>query len=175
MRGSRSPRPSFVVARDSEEEIAAGVQFVKQQIAFYGSTPAYRPVLELHGWGDLQDELNAMTKRGAWDEMAGMIDDEILHTFAVIGTPEEAAAEIQRRYGDVATRVTLTHSRRGRPRSLGSGVRHAARPGEPLIPTQPPRRAAVRTTRTTARGRAASATRATGNPARSRGGCKTGS
>jgi probable F420-dependent oxidoreductase len=100
--------PAFVVACDSEEEIAAGVQFVKQQIAFYGSTPAYRPVLELHGWGDLQDELNAMTKRGAWDEMAGMIDDEILNTFAVIGTPEDAVAEIRRRYGDLATRITLT-------------------------------------------------------------------
>ncbi len=100
--------PSFVVARDSEEEIAAGAQLVKQQIAFYGSTPAYRPVLELHGWGELQDELNAMTKRGAWDEMAGLIDDEILHTFAVIGTPEEAVDEVQRRYGDVATQITLS-------------------------------------------------------------------
>ncbi|MGZ4345184.1 MAG: TIGR03617 family F420-dependent LLM class oxidoreductase [Solirubrobacteraceae bacterium] len=106
--GFEMTAPAFVVARDSEEEIAAGVQFIKQQIAFYGSTPAYRPVLELHGWGDLQDELNAMTKRGAWDEMAGRIDDEILNTFAVIGTPEEAVAEIQRRYGDLATRITLT-------------------------------------------------------------------
>ena len=67
-RASRSAPPRFVVARDSEEEIAEGVQFVKQQIAFYGSTPAYRPVLELHGWGDLQEELNAMTKRGDWEQ-----------------------------------------------------------------------------------------------------------
>ncbi len=108
LEGFEITAPAFVVARDSEEEIAAGVQLIKQQIAFYGSTPAYRPVLELHGWGDLQDELNAMTKRGAWDEMAGMIDDEILNTFAVIGTPEEAVAEIRRRYGDLATRITLT-------------------------------------------------------------------
>ena len=108
LEGFEITAPSFVVARDSEQEIAAGVQFVKEQISFYGSTPAYRPVLEIHGWGDLQDELNEMTKRGAWDRMADLIDDEVLHTFAVIGTPEEAAAEIQRRYGDVATRVTLT-------------------------------------------------------------------
>jgi probable F420-dependent oxidoreductase len=100
--------PGFVVARDSEEEIADGAQFVKQQIAFYGSTPAYRPVLDLHGWGDLQDELNAMTKRGEWDRIAELIDDEILHTFAVIGTPEDALAEVQRRYGDIATRITLS-------------------------------------------------------------------
>jgi probable F420-dependent oxidoreductase len=100
--------PSFVVASDSDQEIEKGTRFVKEQIAFYGSTPAYRPVLEVHGWGELQDELNAMTKRGAWKEMAALIDDEVLHTFAVIGTPEQAAAEIQRRYGDVATRITLT-------------------------------------------------------------------
>jgi probable F420-dependent oxidoreductase len=108
LQGFEITAPSFVVARDSEEVIAAGVQFVKEQISFYGSTPAYRPVLEIHGWGDLQDELNEMTKRGAWDKMADMIDDEVLHTFAVIGTPEQAAAELLRRYGDVATRVTLT-------------------------------------------------------------------
>jgi probable F420-dependent oxidoreductase len=99
--------PAFIVARDSEEEIAAGVQFVKQQIGFYGSTPAYRPVLEVHGWGELQDELNAMTKRGEWDKVADVIDDEVLRTFAVIGAPEEAAAEVVRRYGDVATRVAF--------------------------------------------------------------------
>jgi probable F420-dependent oxidoreductase len=100
--------PAFVVARDTEEEIAEGVEFVKQQIAFYGSTPAYRPVLELHGWGELQDELQAMTKRGEWDEMGALIDDEILHTFAVVGTPEDAFAEVRKRYGDICTRITLT-------------------------------------------------------------------
>jgi len=98
----------FVVARDSEEEIAEGALFVKQQIAFYGSTPAYRPVLELHGWGALQEELNAMTKRGEWEHIGELIDDEILRTFAVIGTPEEAFAELERRYGDIATRITLS-------------------------------------------------------------------
>jgi hypothetical protein len=81
---------------------------VKQQIGFYGSTPAYRPVLELHGWGELQDELNAATKRGEWDKLGSMIDDEVLHTLAVIGRPEEAVAEVKRRYGDVATRVQLS-------------------------------------------------------------------
>ena len=100
--------PAFVVARDTEEEIAEGVDVVKQQIAFYGSTPAYRPVLELHGWGDLQDELQAMTRRGEWDRMGALIDDEMLHAFAVVGSPEEAIAEVKRRYGDVATRITLT-------------------------------------------------------------------
>jgi probable F420-dependent oxidoreductase len=100
--------PAFVVARDTEEERDEGVAAVRQQIAFYGSTPAYRPVLDLHGWGDLQDELKAMTKRNEWDRMPELIDDEILSTFAVVGTPEEAIAEVKRRYGDLATRITLT-------------------------------------------------------------------
>ncbi len=99
--------PALVVAADTEEEIAAGVAGVKQQIAFYGSTPAYRPVLELHGWGDLQDELRAMTKRGEWDRMSELISDELVEAFAIVGSPEEAVAEIERRYGDVATRITL--------------------------------------------------------------------
>ena len=99
--------PAFVVAADTEEERAAGIATIKQQIAFYGSTPAYRPVLDLHGWGDLQDELKAMTKRGEWDQMSALIDDELVDAFAVVGTPEEAVAELKRRYGDIATRITL--------------------------------------------------------------------
>jgi len=99
--------PSFIVARSDPAEQAAGVQFVRGQIAFYGSTPAYRPVLELHGWGELQEELNVMTKRGEWDKLPDAIDEEVLNTFAVIGTPEEVVAEIKRRYGDAVTRMTL--------------------------------------------------------------------
>jgi probable F420-dependent oxidoreductase len=99
--------PAFVVARDTEEEIAEGVSFIKNQIAFYGSTPAYRPVLEAHGWGELQEELRAMTKRGEWDAMSELIDDDVLNAFAVVGTPEEAIAEVKRRYGDIATRIQL--------------------------------------------------------------------
>lgn len=105
--GFKISAPGFVVALESEEDRAAGAEFVRQQIGFYGSTPAYRPVLELHGWGDLQDELNAMTKRGEWDRMAEVIDDEVLNTFAVIGTPEAALAEVNRRYGDITTRIAI--------------------------------------------------------------------
>jgi probable F420-dependent oxidoreductase len=99
--------PSMIVAADTDEQLAAGIEMVRNQIGFYGSTPAYRPVLEVHGWGDLQTELNALTKQGAWDRIAGLIDDEILHTFAVVGTPEEAVEEARRRYGDVCTRISL--------------------------------------------------------------------
>ncbi len=107
LEGFEITAPGFVVARDGEEEIAAGIEFARMQIGFYGSTPAYRPVLDVHGWGELQETLNGLTKRGAWDELASVIDDEVLHTFAVVGAPEDAAREVQRRYGDAATRLTL--------------------------------------------------------------------
>jgi len=99
--------PALIVASDSEQERAAGTQLARAQIAFYGSTPAYRGVLDLHGWGDLHDRLNESARRGEWATIAELIDDEVLHTFAIIGTPQQAVAEIQRRYGDLVTRIAI--------------------------------------------------------------------
>ena len=82
--------PMFVVTGTNEEEIERAAQAgTKQQIAFYGSTPAYRGVLELHGWGDLQTDLNRLSKQGEWVEMGELIDDDILETFAVVAEPED--------------------------------------------------------------------------------------
>jgi probable F420-dependent oxidoreductase len=99
--------PSFVVTGNDESELSAAAAGTRQQIAFYGSTPAYRPVLELHGWGGLQDELNTLSKQGKWVEMGGLIDDEILNTFAVVGEPERIAPELHHRYGDVIQRISF--------------------------------------------------------------------
>jgi probable F420-dependent oxidoreductase len=99
--------PSFVVTGNDERELAAAAAGTRQQIAFYGSTPAYRGVLDLHGWGALQDELNALSKQGRWKDMGDLIDDEILAAFAVVGAPEDVAAELHRRYGDVIQRVSF--------------------------------------------------------------------
>ena len=99
--------PSFVVTGATDEQREKAAEGTRQQIAFYGSTPAYRPVLELHGWGGLQDELNALSKQGKWVEMGGLIDDEILNTFAVVGEPEQVAPELKRRYGDVIDRISF--------------------------------------------------------------------
>ena len=68
--------PPFVVTGNDEKEWEAARTGVSRQIAFYGSTPAYRPVLECHGLGDLQDELNRLSQQGKWLEMAGLIDDD---------------------------------------------------------------------------------------------------
>ena len=74
----------MVVSGIDEAAFARSLQAVKAQLAFYASTPAYRPVLELHGWGELQDEANQLTREGRWQQMAELIDDRILHTFAIV-------------------------------------------------------------------------------------------
>ena len=97
--------PAFVVSGLSEEEVAAATRATKQQIAFYGSTPAYRPVLDHHGWGDAHPELNRLSKDGRWAEMADVIDDEMLSHFAIVAEPAGIAAEIESRFGGVVDRI----------------------------------------------------------------------
>lgn len=99
--------PAFVVTGATEEEMARSRVGTCQQIAFYGSTPAYRPVLELHGWGDLHDELNRLSKAGGWEEMGTLIDDEILDAFAIVAEPPQIAARYRERFGDVIDRLTF--------------------------------------------------------------------
>ena len=97
----------FVVTGSTAEELAAAATATRDQIAFYASTPAYRGVLELHGWGDLQGELQAMTKAGRWAEMGLLIDDEMLAEFAVVGEPDEVGPKLAARFGDIADRISL--------------------------------------------------------------------
>jgi probable F420-dependent oxidoreductase len=99
--------PGFIVTGTTEEEMAAATEGVKGQIAFYGSTPAYRGVLEQHGWGDLQDELNLLSKEGRWKEMGELIDDGMLEEFAVVGEPEEVAAKWTARWGGLVDRLSF--------------------------------------------------------------------
>ena len=98
--------PGFVVTGETPEEVQATTDAVKAQIAFYGSTPAYKVVLDLHGWGDLQAELNSLSKRGEWVEMGRLIDDDILRTFAVVCEPGEVPAQVVARFGDIVDRFT---------------------------------------------------------------------
>lgn len=79
----------------------------RRLLAFYGSTPACKPVLDAHGWGDLQPELNAMSKQGRWQEMTSLITDEILHTIAACGTPAEVATHVRERVDGVSDRTCL--------------------------------------------------------------------
>jgi probable F420-dependent oxidoreductase len=99
--------PAFVATGRTSEELRAASRAVCKQIAFYGSTPAYAPVLQLHGWADLHVQLNAMSKRGEWDQMTGLIDDEVLNAFAVVGEPSTIGPRLLQRYTDLVDRVTL--------------------------------------------------------------------
>jgi probable F420-dependent oxidoreductase len=99
--------PAFVVTGSNEEEMAESAKGTRRQIAFYGSTPAYRGVLELHGWGDLQTELNVLSKQGEWAAMGELIDDEMLDTFAVVAEPDALAAGLHARYGDIVDRISF--------------------------------------------------------------------
>ncbi|HEY0226090.1 MAG TPA: LLM class F420-dependent oxidoreductase [Mycobacterium sp.] len=95
----------LVATGDNDAELKTAAAAVRKQIAFYGSTPAYRKVLELHGWGDLHDELNRLSKQGEWDAMGSLIDDEILTAFAVVGPVDTIAAALNSRCAGVVDRV----------------------------------------------------------------------
>ena len=99
--------PGMVVTGVDEQSMVASAAATRKQLAFYGSTPAYRPVLELHGWGDLQKELNTLSKRGEWDAMAELIDDDVLNAFAVVGELDSIATEVRSRYGDLVDRFNV--------------------------------------------------------------------
>ena len=98
--------PGFVVTGNTEEQFNAAKQATCKQIAFYGSTPAYAPVLGVHGWGDLQPELNRMSKQGQWDEMGILITDDILNEFAVVGEIDEIVPRFKDRWGSLVDRTT---------------------------------------------------------------------
>jgi probable F420-dependent oxidoreductase len=99
--------PVFVVTGSTEAAMEAAADRAREQISFYGSTPAYRAVLEVHGWGDLQTELYGLSKQGRWADMKNLIDDDILNEFAVVRPPKEVAAEIVRRYEGRVDRLSF--------------------------------------------------------------------
>ena len=140
--------------------MAASANGVRQQIAFYGSTPAYRAVLELHGWGDLQDELNRLSKQGEWARWASSSTTTILDTFAVVGRARAASpAQLHGRYGDLVDRISFYAPYETDPdtwlpvvEALQRGVSiwsqsdddvdQLRRPGDDLLAASPPSRCA---------------------------------
>jgi probable F420-dependent oxidoreductase len=98
---------SFVVVGDTEQEIAKGKQAVKQQIAFYASTRTYEPVLAAHGWQDLVPQLHRKSVEGDWKGMADLITDEMLDTYAVVGSYATIAARLEERYAGLLDRTAF--------------------------------------------------------------------
>jgi len=95
----------FVVTGRNAEETKRTEVEVKSQIAFYASTPSYRRVLDLHGWGDFGEQMNRMTKEGKWYEMWEQVPDEIMHAIAVVAPPAELPHKVRERYEGLLDRV----------------------------------------------------------------------
>lgn len=99
--------PGLIVTGGTEIGYHDARQQVRRQIAFYGATPAYRSVLDLHGWDELHRDLHRLSKAGDWTTMTELIDDEVLSAFAVCGEPRHVGAEIARRFGALVDRFTV--------------------------------------------------------------------
>lgn len=102
---------TIVVTGRTDEELVRSREAVRRQLAFYGTTPAYRPVFDLHGRGDLHPALKRRAAAGEWEAMAELIDDELLHEVAVVGEPHEIAPMIQARLDGITDRVSLVNNR----------------------------------------------------------------
>ena len=87
---------------------AAAIPTVRQRIAFYASTPAYRGIFELHDWAQTRERLTALSKAGRWAEMSPLITDEMLDAFAIIAPPDELPSRIADRFAGLLTRLSLT-------------------------------------------------------------------
>jgi probable F420-dependent oxidoreductase len=105
----------MVATGRTQTEVDDAVATVRGQLAFYGSTPAYAPVLECHGWGDLHPQLNALSKQGKWDEMADLIPDEVVEAIAVVGLRDEIAGKVREKMAGIADGVSVECTRRPDP------------------------------------------------------------
>jgi len=121
--------PAMMITGTTEAELQGAVKAVKAQLAFYASTPAYKPVLDLHGWGDLFEDLNRLSKRGEWEQMGELIPDDMVDAFAVSGPPEDIPAKVIERYDGMVTRVSFYapyRLARERTRQILEGFRTAS-------------------------------------------------
>lgn len=100
--------PELIVCTGrNDAEMAVAEEGCRGLLGFYSSTPAYRPVFECEGYGEIQPVARALTKEGRWDELSGLIEAPLLERVAVRGTPAEVAAQITRRYSDHTDRVAV--------------------------------------------------------------------
>jgi len=99
--------PGLIASGAGAHDMTRAVERVRQQIAFYGATPAYRKVLELHGWEDLHADLHRLSKNGKWQTMSALIDDQVMNTFAIVGDPSEIGPRVLSRFDGLVDRFTL--------------------------------------------------------------------
>jgi probable F420-dependent oxidoreductase len=121
--------PVLAAIGSDAKTLAEAETAVRAQIAFYGSTPAYRPVLDMHGWGELHERLNQLSRRQEWAEMGKLITDDVLDAFAVSGTPAQVATTVLARFGDIIDRISL-YTPHAPDRAEVSAVTDALRAGQ---------------------------------------------
>lgn len=102
---------ALIATGTTPEELAASTEAVRNRVGFYASTPAYRGVLEAHGWGDLQEKLARLIAAKDWTGLGRAVDDDVLHEFAVVGSPADVAAKLHARFSGRATRLSLAPTR----------------------------------------------------------------
>ncbi len=100
--------PGFISVVEDASKTGKARDAMRRQVGYYASTPAYRPVLDLHGWGDLQRDLYACSKNGQWEDMARLVDDEVLDTLTIVCPPDRLAGEIRTRYGGLVDRINVS-------------------------------------------------------------------
>lgn len=113
---------TMVVTWTTEQEYQAARASLQEQLAFYGSTPVYKSVLDCHGWGDLHPELNRLSKQGRWSDMNGLITDEMMQEIAVMRPRHEVASALRRRLAGISDSVGLVNNRRPDPGNFGDIV-----------------------------------------------------
>ena len=96
----------FIIPTDDAKPAAYYNAYVRQQLSFYLSTPAYRIVTQLHGWEGIQQQLNELARQGLWDEMPRLITDDMVDHFSLSGTWAELPGKIQKRYDGLLDRVS---------------------------------------------------------------------
>ena len=99
--------PVFTITGYDDEQRQRMRQMVLTQIGFYGSTPAYRPVLETHGWGDLADELHRLSRSDGWSDMPAAITDDVVDAFAVSADPDQLGEALVGRFGGLVDRISI--------------------------------------------------------------------
>jgi probable F420-dependent oxidoreductase len=97
----------FLATGADDAEVARRFEWVRRRVAFYGSTPAYVPVLAVHGLEDLGHKLHALSRQGKWDEMAAEVPDDVAHLFAAVGRHDQIVAAIAGRFGGLVDSLTL--------------------------------------------------------------------
>lgn len=102
---------TIIVTGSTDEQMHRSREAVRNQLAFYATTTAYRPVFELHGYGDLHTEARELSRAGRWDDMGRLVDDELIDTIAVVGEPHQIADQVRSRLSGISESISLVNNR----------------------------------------------------------------